>query len=306
MTRRDILHALPAVMAGQAARGQAQKTAGPQTALKPEVRDKTRLRPAICAYSFRDQLKERSMSYADLVRLAVDLDVDGLDLTVYWFPSTLDEILPPLRGLAYRMGVNLYSISIRTEMTKASRSEQDAEVASIKKWVDAAQILGAGHIRVFGGNVPNGATTEQAAGWTTEVLKRASEYSGSKGIILGLENHGGITERADTIVKIVKAVNSPWVGINLDTGNFRSDVYEQIEECAPFAVNVQVKAEMRGPDGHKTQGDWERVAQILTKAHYKGYLALEYEAEEDAGRAVPRLMKRLRQVCDKHSSKASN
>jgi sugar phosphate isomerase/epimerase len=300
-----MLQTIPAL--GLPARAQAQdevKAPKPQqTALNPDVRGKARLRTAICAYSFRDQLKERSMSYADLVRLAVDLGVDGLDMTVYWMPSTLNEFLPPLRGIAYRMGVDIYSISIRSEMTRPTRDLQDAELATIKKWVDAADRLGAGHIRVFGGGVPKGTTVEQAAGWATEVLKRAAEYSGSKGIVLGLENHGGVTERAETIIKIVRAVNSPWVGINLDTGNFRTETYEQIEMCAPFAVNVQVKAEMRGPDGQKSEGDWDRVGQILNRANYKGYLALEYEAAEDAARAVPRLIKRLRQVAARHSSK---
>ena len=308
MTRREMLQAVPAlaIPATAQAQGEAKAPKPEQTALTPDVRGKTRLRTAICAYSFREQLKDRSMSYADLVRLAVDLGVDGLDMTVYWMPSTLDDFLPPLRGIAYRMGVDIYSISIRSEMTRATRELQDAEFTTIKKWVDAADRLGAGHIRVFGGNVPKGATVEQASGWATEVLKRAAEYSGSKGIILGLENHGGVTERAETIIKIVRAVNSPWVGINLDTGNFRTETYEQIEMCAPFAVNVQVKAETRGADGQKSQGDWDRVAQILAKANYKGYLALEYEAAEDAARAVPRLIKRLRQVADRHSSKFSS
>ena len=305
MTRREMMQTIPAL--ALPARAYAQDEAKParpvQTALTPEVRQMTRLRTAICAYSFRDQLKERSMSYADLVRLAVDLGVDGLDMTVYWMPSTLDDFLPPLRGIAYRMGVDIYSISIRSEMTRPTRELQEKELATIKKWVDAADRLGAGHIRVFGGNVPKDATVEQASGWAAEVLKRAAEYSGGKGIILGLENHGGVTERAETIIKIVKAVNSPWVGINLDTGNFRSQPYEQIEMCAPYAVNVQVKAETRNADGQKAQGDWDRVAEILNAANYKGYLALEYEAAEDAARAVPRLIKRLRQVADRHSSK---
>jgi sugar phosphate isomerase/epimerase len=172
MTRREILQTVPALAlpARALAQGEAKGPKPEQTALTPDVGGKARLRTAICAYSFRDQLKDRSMSYSDLVRVAVDLGVDGLDMTVYWMPSTLDEFLPPLRGIAYRMGVDIYSISIRSEMTRPTRELQDTELATIKKWVDAADRLGAGHIRVFGGNVPKDATVEQAAGWATEVL----------------------------------------------------------------------------------------------------------------------------------------
>jgi sugar phosphate isomerase/epimerase len=251
-----------------------------------------RLRTAICAYSFREALKKKSMGYEDLVRLAVELDVDGLDLTVYWFPSTSDEFLLPLRRLAYKNGVEIYSISIRSDMCRATEDLRERELAWLERWVEVADKLGAGHIRVFGGDVPKESTEDQAAEWVISTLKRAAEYSGRKGVILGLENHGGITSKAERVVQIVKAVNSPWVGINLDTGNFESNTYAQIEACVPYAVNVQIKTEI-SEHGKKLPSDWNRVLTMLTRGGYKGYLALEYEAEEAAEVAVPRLTKQL-------------
>ena len=82
-------------------------------------------------------------------------------------------------------------------------------------------------------------------------MKRASDLAAKRGIILGLENHGGITLRADRIIEILKKVDSPWVQMNLDTGNFRNEVLPQIEKCIPYAANVQVKAEVTGDDGKK-------------------------------------------------------
>jgi len=242
------------------------------------------------------------MTYEDLVRSAVDWDVDGLDLTVYWFPSTSNEFLLPLRRLAYKLGVEIYSISVRTELTRPSAEDRTKEVSGICNWVDVADKLGAGHIRVFGGAVPKGFTEDQAAPWVAECLLRASDYAARKGVILGLENHGGITARAERIISIVRQVNSPWVGINLDTGNFTSDVFPQIEMCLPYAVNVQVKTEMVGESGKREPQDWDKVAGLLARSGYKGYLALEYEASEAAPQAVPRLMAKLRQVASRHSS----
>ncbi len=170
----------------------------------------------------------------------------------------------------------------------------------MKKWVDVAEKLGACHVRVFGGAVPKNATTEQAAGWVVEVLKRAADYAGSKGIILGLENHGGITEKAATILDIIERVDSPWAGINLDTGNFNTDAYSQIAMCVPHAVNFQVKTEIR-ENGERKPCDWDRVLKIAADAGYRGYLALEYEAKEPAATAVPRLTGQLKQLCRKYS-----
>ncbi len=242
------------------------------------------------------------MTYEDLVRLAVEHGVDGLDLTVYWFPSTSDDFLLPLRRLAYKNAVEIYSLSIRTDMCRAEPEAREKEVAEVRRWVDVAEKLGAGHIRVFGGNVPRGRTEDEAVGWVVETLRRSAEYAGRKGILLGLENHGGITARAERVLEIVRKTDSPWVGINLDTGNFREDPYAQIEMCIPYAVNVQVKSEVRGAGGRPEPQDWDRIGALLARAAYRGYLALEYEAAEDPATAMPRLLAELRRVAAKYSA----
>ena len=287
MQRRDLFRLMPAL------------AAAPWHAAEPAVR--SRLRSAICAYSFRRELESGAMRYDDLVRMAVDLDLDGLDLTVYWFPNTTDEFLMPLRNLANRSGVPIYSISIRTNMCQPTAELQAKEVASIRQWVDVASKLGAGHIRVFGGDVPRGRTEDEAADWVTEILTAASSYAAAHGVILGLENHGGITLRAERIIQIVKKVNSPWVGINLDTGNFRENFYEQIRMCLPYAVNAQFKTVMRGLKGEVEPSDWERIVKMFAESGYKGYLALEYEENRPAREAFPPLMRKLRDLARQHS-----
>lgn len=263
---------------------------------------RARLRTGLNAYSFRKELQAKTMSYEDLVQKAVEWDVDGLDLTVYWFPSNGPEFTLPLRRLAYVNGVEIYSISIRSELTKPEAADRRTEVASLCRWVDVADSLGASHIRVFGGNVPKGRTDDEAAAWVTECLLRASDYAAQKGVILGLENHGGITTRAERILEIVNKVNSPWVQINLDTGNFRSDVYKQIEMCLSKTVNIQVKVEAVDDAGKRVPQDWDRVTQMVAASGYKGYLALEYEAAEPALTAVPRHMARIRELTRKYST----
>ncbi len=294
VNRRDLLKTLP-MLATALGMPKALLADGEQ------VQGKPRLLTGICAYSFREALQNKTMSYDDLVRLAVELDVDGLDLTVYWFPNTSNEFLLPLRRLAYKMAVEIYSISVRTDMCRPTAELQAMEVEETKKWVDVAEKLGAGHVRVFGGEVPKGASEDQASQWVVEILKRAAEYAGKKGIILGLENHGGITEKAQRVIQIVKQVDSPWVGINLDTGNFPTHPYSQVEACVPYAVNVQLKAEMED-NGKKFPADWDRVLTVFAKAGYRGYLALEYEAAENPKTAVPRLIRRLQEMIRKYSS----
>src|SRR3984893_5047562 len=100
MRRRDWIRTFPAATLALSGTGAATQT-------------KARFRPAICAYSFRNQLKDKSMSYADVMLMAADLGADGVDLTTYWLPDTSDETLFALKKLAYRSAVSIYTIGSR-------------------------------------------------------------------------------------------------------------------------------------------------------------------------------------------------
>jgi sugar phosphate isomerase/epimerase len=92
-------------------------------------------------------------------------------------------------------------------------------------------------------------------------------------------------------------VKSPWIGINLDTGNFHTeDPYADLAKAAPYAVNVQYKVEVQYRGKQKQFADMPRVIKILRDANYQGYVALEYEAKEDAWKAVPEWLEKLKQA----------
>jgi sugar phosphate isomerase/epimerase len=262
-----------------------------------------RIRSALCAYTYREQLASGKMTYEDLVDVAVEHGIDGLDLTVYWFPKTgLDEHLLSLRRKAYLSAIEIPAIAIRSNLCRRDDQQQQMEAAWLSRWIDAANMLGASHIRVFGGTVPEGATEDQAAEWVVEILKHAAEYAGKRGVILGLENHGGITLHAERLVSMVTAVDNPWVGINLDTGNFRRDPYREIEMCAPYAVNAQFKTSIHFEDGRREDCDWERVMKMFAAVGYKGYVSLEYEDAEPVETAAPKYLRRLRDLSKKYSA----
>src|SRR6185503_20120068 len=88
-------------------------------------------------------------------------------------------------------------------------------------------------------------TKEEAKKLCTEAFEECCDYAGKKGVILGLENHGGIVAEPADLLEIVRTVRSPWFGINFDSGNFHTDdPYRDLELIAPYAVNVQWKAEI--------------------------------------------------------------
>ncbi|MBZ5596447.1 MAG: sugar phosphate isomerase/epimerase [Acidobacteriia bacterium] len=256
---------------------------------------KGRFRAAICAYSFRDQFKAGSMTYADLIRMAADLGADGVDLTAYWLTDTTDQTLFPLRKLAYRSAVAICTIGTGASMAQPTPQLQAAEVEGVRKWLAVAEKLGASHMRVFGGDIPKGASEDQAVAWAVETLKRCAVEAAKKGITLGVEDDGGLTTNADRTMEIIRKTDSPWVGINLDVGNFPDNPYTQIEMCAPYATNVHLKSQVQ--IARKNQpADWPRILKILGNAGYHGYLAIEYELTDDPRTAVAKLVARLRET----------
>ena len=134
-------------------------------------------------------------------------------------------------------------------MTDDGREKQ---LADVRKWVDVAERLGASHIRIFSGNKPQTATMEQAIAAAAETFKRAADISGARGVVLGLEDDGGITERAPETIEIVKRANHPWAGMNLDIGNFRPPkVYDQVEMSVPYAVSTHFKTTVASDEAER-------------------------------------------------------
>jgi sugar phosphate isomerase/epimerase len=105
-----------------------------------------------------------------------------------------------------------------------------------------------------------------------------------------------IVAEPDQLLEILKTVKSPWFGVNFDSGNFHgADPYADLAKIAPYAVNVQVKLEIRRAGATENEAtDLKKLVQILRDANYQGWVALEYEAAEDPWKAVPVALAQLK------------
>lgn len=261
-----------------------------------------RLFSGCCAYSYRKYLQHGPMTMEDFIRKGVELKLDGVDMTAYYFKSTDPDYLAGLRHFAYKHGVPFSGAACGVSLVQADPDKRAQSLVEVKQWVDAADLLGASHLRVFAGKLPAGATTPQAIGWVVETLKAASDYSGKKGIMLGLEDHSGITQNADACLEIMRRVNSPYAGINLDITHFiptaTQDAYAQIEACIPYATNTHI----RDVFDDQTPIDMDRVWRMFAQAGFKGYMSAEYEGHEDPMTGVPKLTAKIRALCKKYST----
>lgn len=265
----------------------------------PEVSSRhARLLAGCCAYSYRKYLESGQMTMEDFILKGVELGVHAVDVTTYWLKSTEPSYLVSLRHFAFKQGMPFSGVAISTNMCQSDASKRADELKKVKDWVDATELLGASHLRVFGGELPSGASEEQGVQWCVELMKPACEYAGKKGITLGIEDHGGITAKASTILEILKRVASPYSGINLDITNFKADPYPQIQACIPYATHTHIRDAF---ENHEAV-DLDRVFKMFAEGGYKGYMSAEYEGSEDAMTGVPKLIEKIRALCKKYSS----
>lgn len=258
---------------------------------------------SLAAYSFREFFNAKDPAKKiDLFRFidfCAENGCDGAELTSYYFPSPLsDDYLLKIKRHCFLRGIEVSGTACGNNFALPKGEKLTEQINSVKKWIDHASVMGAPHIRVFAGAAAKGLTDAEARNMCISSLEEVCDYAGTKGIFLGLENHGGIVAEADGILEIIKAVKSPWLGINLDTGNFHTvDPYDDLAKIAPYAVNVQVKAQTKKKGATEQEPvDLPRVFKILRDANYQGYVALEYEAKPDPWTTIPGLLKRMKQL----------
>lgn len=259
------------------------------------------LKLSLAAYSFRNELKgpKKTMDLFDFANLAADLGLDAIEPTGYYFPEDVDRpYCQKLQRHAFLLGLDISGTAIMNDFCIPPGAEADKEMAHVHQWIDRAADLTAPTLRLLSGNWIQGIPDEELEQRVIDRIDALLPHAAEKGVILALENHGGgVTVTADQLIRIVKAVKGDNFGVNLDTGNFHGpDPYDEIAQAAPYAVNVQVKTEMRRKGKNTEPADLERVVGILQDARYSGYIVLEYTASEDPRTAVPRYVKQLRSL----------
>ncbi len=278
---------------------------------EPYERRGSSLQVGLAAYSFRSHFEfmkgapNKSLAegvepidMVSFIKWCASQGVAGAELTSYFFPPDVEpSYLAECRRVGHVNGVDISGTAVGNNFSyPRSAPERAEQMDYVKRWIDHSMIMGAPHIRIFAGKHPKGVSGEEAEANAIDALSEAAEYAAEKGVMLGIENHDSIATAA-RLLRIVKAVDSPWVGVNLDSGNFiADDVYAEMAAAAPYAINVQLKTEIKVGD-KKEPVDMERVINILKDSGYAGYAVLEYEEDKDPFEHIPPILEQLQKLC---------
>jgi sugar phosphate isomerase/epimerase len=296
-TRRDFFKT--SLQAGLALGALGTLAPGSARAIEPIKRTgSSHFKLSLVGYSFRRYFKEgaaKKITLFDLVDFCAGHGIFAVELTGYYFPKPCpEEYLFNLKRHCYLRGVAISGTSVGVNFSQPKGEKLNEQIKDVKKWVDAAAIMGAPYVRVFAAKAKDMPLAD-AQKQCIESIQECANYAGTKGVFIGLENDQGITANADQTLTIIQGVNSPWFGQNLDLGNFKvPDPYADVARCAPYAINVHCKINVHPTASKEPEpADYARQFKILRDVNYQGYIAMEYEAEPDPYTAIPEMMKKV-------------
>ena len=288
----------------------------PFTSFAQNLKLQSHVKVTLNAFSFNDQMTGKgqkdnkpTMTLLEVVDWCATQNIEAIDVTGYYFPGypevPTDEYIYELKHKAFKLGIDISGTGIRNNFASPDPKVRAADVELAKKWIVVAEKLGAPVIRLFAGEIPKGYENkwDEVAGWMIECYKECAAFGEKHGVIIGIQNHGDMLQTAEQCIKIVKAVNSKWAGIILDTGNFKvKDPYVDIETIIPYTVNWQVKESVFGVNS-PIKTDFPRLMKIIKRSGYRGYLPVETltvkNVPADPFKTVPALLKDLKAAMDK-------
>jgi len=272
---------------------------------------RSRIGLAVSTYSYW-HFKPEKYPIEKVIDHAAALGFDGVEILHRGMASEDRAYLNRLKQAAFHNGLDLVMLSIHQDFVDPDPAARLKDVDHTKHCIDLAAQLGIPAVRLNSGRwntiksfddlmkvkgdeppLP-GHTEDEAFKWCIDAIESCLPAAEGAGVVLALENHWGLTTRPENLLRIYNAVRSPWLGINLDTGNFAMDPYAGIEMLAPHATIVQAKTYYGGGEWYTLDLDYPRIARILRAAGFSGYVSLEMEGKEDALTAVPKSLEVLR------------
>ncbi len=269
---------------------------------------------AVSTYSFWRFKRNLKLPIETCIEEAARMGFQGVEILHRQMEGESNDYLQKLKRCAVINGIDLCGMSIHQRFLSPDKEYRQRNIDHTLKCIELAYKLGVPVIRLNTGTwgtsknfddlmekrgieepLP-GYTDEDGFKWVIDSIEKCLPAAEKSGVILGLENHWGLARTPEGLLRIVKAVDSPWLQVLLDTGNFLEDPYDKLEQCAPHTVFMHAKTYYGGGLWYSLDLDYPRIARIMRKHNFRGYVSLEFEGNEDYKTAIPKSLALLRRA----------
>ncbi len=307
MKRRSLL-----AVAGSFCTGLAVAQSQPEGEEKVSAGKGGRNRIGVSTYSFWGFNRAEWRSMDRCLEAAAELGFDGVEILQRQWEDRSPAVLRAAKRRAFTLGLDLMGYSTHQGFVTPDAAKRQKNIEETIGYLEEAYTLGIPTIRVNSGTwgtrkdfddlmahrgaddpLP-GYTVEDAFGWVTEAYAKLLPEAEKRGVIMGLENHWGLGRTPEGVLRVVNALNSPWLQVTLDTGNFLEDPYDRLAQLAAQTVLLQAKTYQGGGVWYSLDLDYARIAQLMKKAGYRGYVSLEFEGKASPLGAISESLALLR------------
>jgi len=244
-----------------------------------------RHRLSVSTYPFRTVISPHGMSLAQFAATIVDtFHVYGIEPWSRHFESIEPAYLAELKSAFDKAGVRVVNIPCDVRVTLCgSAEERDTSLATWRKWVDAALLIGSPSIRV---HVPKGKSPDDVS-CAVDSLKAIAGYGAEKNVVINLENDNPGSEDPARVLKVIETVNSPYLRSLPDFCNsmqIHDDAMYNARSLAalfPHAFNISHVKDVEIVDGKSLRVDVDAIFALAKKAGYRGYFSMETEGSLD-------------------------
>ncbi len=271
-------------------------------------------RIGVSTYSFWQFNRKEMRSIENCIEMAAEMGFDGVEILHRQMEREDDSYLQLIKKRAFAQGLDLMGFSTHQGFLRPDPAFREKNVNDTNHQIELAYKMGIPTMRVNTGtwgtskdftDLMNhrgmeppiaGHTDEDGFKWAIESLTKCLKKAEECGVVLGLENHWGLGRTPEGLNRIVNEINSPWLQITADTGNFLEDPYDKLDKIAPKTVLIQTKFYYGGGTWYSLDLDYTRIASIFKKHNYRGYVSLEFEGKEDPKIAIPKSLAVLRKA----------
>ena len=283
------------------------------TVARETVNRKRRMKLSISSYSYW-HFKEKKFPIEAVIDEAAKLGVEGIDILHRQMDSEDKIYINKLKRHAFVNGIAFTCLSIHQSFVSPDKEFLRKEIEHTKKCIALAAEMGIPCLRLNSGRwgtiksfdelmknrgiepILPGYTEDDGFKWCIDSIHQCLPTAEQHGVLLALENHWGLCSTPEGQLRIHKAVNSPWLGVLMDTGNFLEDPYKKLELIAPYTSFVQAKTYYGGGEWYTLDLDYKRIMAILKNVNYQGYISLEFEGKENAITGVTKSIDMLRKA----------
>ena len=266
----------------------------------------------VSTYSFWRFRDDSRLSIEQCIEQAAAMGFDGVEVLHRQMGKEDNAYLQQLKQTALREGVPLCGFSIHQGFVSPDAAERQKNIDHTIKCIELAYAMGIPTMRLNTGRWNTtrsfdqlmkdrgieprleGYTDDQGFDWVISSIEKCLPAAEKCGVTMGLENHWGLGLTPEGVMRIVNAVKSPWLQVTMDTGNFLEDPYDKLEMLAPKTIYVQAKTYFGGGIWYALDLDYPRIASMLKKHGYRGWISLEFEGKEDWKTAIPKSLALLR------------